>query len=36
MEKSSFFQERPGKDARAFNIIKFKSMTDAKDALGNL
>lgn len=31
-----FFQERPGKDARPFFIIKFKSMTDAKDAHGNL
>jgi undecaprenyl phosphate N,N'-diacetylbacillosamine 1-phosphate transferase len=31
-----FFQERPGKVAQPFFIIKFKSMTDAKDALGNL
>ncbi len=31
-----FFQERPGKDAQPFFIIKFKSMTDAKDSLGNL
>jgi lipopolysaccharide/colanic/teichoic acid biosynthesis glycosyltransferase len=31
-----FFQERPGKAAKAFHIIKFKSMTDAKDAQGNL
>jgi lipopolysaccharide/colanic/teichoic acid biosynthesis glycosyltransferase len=34
--KVFFFQERPGKDARPFFIIKFKSMTDAKDAQGNL
>ncbi len=31
-----FFQERPGKDAQPFFIIKFKSMTDEKDSLGNL
>lgn len=31
-----FFQERPGKNAKAFYIIKFKSMTDASDARGNL
>lgn len=34
--KIFFFQERPGKDAEPFFIIKFKSMTDAKDAEGNL
>lgn len=34
--KPFFLQERPGKDKKAFNIIKFKSMTDAKDADGNL
>lgn len=34
--KVFFFQERPGKNAKAFHIIKFKSMTDAKDAQGNL
>ena len=34
--KIFFFQERPGKDAQPFFIIKFKSMTDAKDAQGNL
>ena len=31
-----FFQERPGKDARIFKIVKFKTMTDARDAQGNL
>lgn len=31
-----FFQERPGKDGKLFKIIKFKSMTDERDADGNL
>lgn len=31
-----FFQERPGKDERIFKVIKFKSMTDERDAAGNL
>ena len=31
-----FFQERPGKDARIFKVIKFKTMTDECDADGNL
>ena len=31
-----FTQERPGKDGRIFRVIKFKSMTDEKDAEGNL
>lgn len=31
-----FFQERPGKDAKIFKIIKFKSMNDARDVNGNL
>ena len=31
-----FFQERPGKNQKIFKIIKFKSMTDKKDAKGNL
>lgn len=31
-----FFQERPGKDGRIFKIIKFKTMTDERDAEGNL
>lgn len=31
-----FFQKRPGKNGRIFTIIKFKTMTDKKDTLGNL
>lgn len=31
-----FFQERPGKDGKIFKVIKFKSMTDEKDADGKL
>ena len=31
-----FFQERPGKNERIFKVIKFKSMTDERDADGNL
>lgn len=31
-----FFQERPGKDEKIFKVIKFKSMTDERDADGNL
>lgn len=31
-----FLQERPGKDAKIFKIIKFKTMTDGRDADGNL
>lgn len=31
-----FFQERPGKDAKIFKVIKFKTMTDEQDADGNL
>lgn len=31
-----FFQERPGKDEKPIYIVKFKSMTDAKDQAGNL
>lgn len=34
--KPFFFQKRPGKNERVFNIIKFKSMNDAKDKEGNL
>ena len=30
-----FFQERPGKDGKIFKVIKFKTMTDEKDADGN-
>lgn len=31
-----FFQERPGKDGKIFRIVKFKSMTDERDASGEL
>ena len=31
-----FFQERPGKDAKIIKVIKFKTMTDEKDADGKL
>ena len=31
-----FLQERPGKNERLFRVIKFKSMTDKRDADGNL
>lgn len=31
-----FFQERPGKDAKIFRVIKFKTMTDERDDEGNL
>lgn len=31
-----FFQKRPGKDERIFSIIKFKTMTDARDDKGNI
>ena len=31
-----FVQERPGKDAKIFKIIKFKTMTDERDSSGEL
>ncbi len=31
-----FTQERPGKNERIFRVIKFKTMTDERDAEGNL
>lgn len=31
-----FFQERPGKDEKIFKVIKFKTMTDERDANGVL
>lgn len=34
--KPFFFQSRPGKGAKLFKIIKFKTMNDRKDANGNL
>lgn len=35
-ESALFFQERPGKDEKIFKVIKFKTMTDERDASGNL
>ena len=31
-----FVQARPGKNARIFRLVKFKTMNDKKDAAGNL
>ena len=31
-----FFQERPGKNGKIFKIIKYKTMTDERDASGEL
>lgn len=31
-----FFQERPGKGGKIFKVVKFKTMTDEKDADGKL
>lgn len=31
-----FTQERPGKNSKIFRVIKFKTMTDERDADGNL
>lgn len=31
-----FLQERPGKDAKIFKVVKFKTMTDERDENGNL
>ena len=31
-----FYHERPGKDGKLFKVIKFKSMTDERDAEGYL
>ena len=31
-----FYQERPGKNAKIFKVIKFKTMTDERDADGKL
>lgn len=31
-----FYQERPGKAEKLFKVIKFKTMTDERDADGNL
>ncbi|WP_400262000.1 sugar transferase [Sphingobacterium sp. SG20118] len=34
--KPFFFQARPGKGGMIFKIVKFKTMNDKKDAVGNL
>lgn len=34
--KAFFLQPRPGKDNKIFKVIKFKTMNDQKDAVGNL
>lgn len=31
-----FTQDRPGKDGKIFKVIKYKTMTDERDAVGNL
>lgn len=31
-----FFQQRPGKNGKAFHVIKFKTMNDKKDERGDL
>lgn len=31
-----FFQERPGKGGKIFNVVKFKTMTDERDVDGKL
>lgn len=31
-----FFQERPGKDGKIFKVVKFKTMTDERNADGEL
>ena len=31
-----FYQDRPGKDGKIFLLLKFKTMTDERDAEGNL
>lgn len=31
-----FLQERPGKNGKIFRVVKFKTMTDERDADGNL
>lgn len=34
--KVFFIQDRPGKNGRIFKIVKFKTMSDARDEKGNL
>ena len=36
-QNSAFFtQDRPGKNGKVFKLIKFKTMSDKRDAQGNL
>lgn len=35
-EQPFFFQVRPGKHGKLFRLVKFKTMTEQKDAAGNL
>ena len=34
--RAFFLQERPGKNGKIFKVVKFKTMTDERDAEGNL
>ena len=34
--KPFFFQQRPGKNNKIFDVVKFRTMNDQKDAQGNL
>lgn len=34
--KPFFFQQRPGKNNKIFEVVKFRTMNDKKDAQGNL
>lgn len=34
--KPLFFQQRPGKNNKIFEVVKFRTMNDKKDAQGNL
>lgn len=34
--RALFMQDRPGREGKIFRIIKFKTMTDERDASGNL
>ena len=36
-QNSAFFtQDRPGKNGKIFKLVKFKTMSDKRDAQGNL
>ncbi|WP_373516598.1 sugar transferase [Pricia sp.] len=36
IDKQLFYQPRPGKDEKIFNIVKFRTMTDGRDERGEL